>query len=400
MATMPTTATSVPDAGTILTDVALTEGVLTDGVLPDGLLTDGGRAGTSPPAFALEGAAHPAEPSGQTSLFDPMPLDGAEANRLVLHTLADQFGPAGAAAWPHDDALPVGRDPLADPARGPAIAAALDRALAQALAAWRPGTIRFQPAMGLALARALASALTGHPPGSGTTERLASELATLEAAPGLWRRSMPRGLPSSSFGARRALLQGLAAPQSSASGDAGVLLAALRLSGATLSTLVAHLADNPDWQDTLRAGQRSGNGEDLVDMAIDEAMRLMPGLPPVLRQARAAQVIGGRAVPAGAIVALDPVRTHRDPEVWSTPARFDPLRFTPARVALRDGGAWIPPGGGLRAAPESALARLAVRLALGHLLGRFAIAPGSMPAWRSEGVARARDGLRLGLRSA
>lgn len=351
-------------------------------------------------------------PAGRAALR-PEILTGAETNRLVLADAATRFGPAGESPWPADavaaGALPA-RDPLADPAAADAILARLDRALAAALAAWRPGAVRFQPATGMVLARGLVCAVTGLAPGSGPAERLASALATLEEAPGLLRRSILRGLPSSAFGARRALAQGLEA--SGAAAHAGVLQAAQRLAGAMLASLAAQLVANPDWQDTLRAETRSlagGAGRplapaqlarlDLVDMALDEALRLMPGAPLVLRRVLAPVDLEGRHFTAGSLVALSPDATHRDPALWPDPARFDPLRFAAGARAARDAGAWIPPGVGLRAGPEQRLARHAAQLVVHHLLDRHRLEGPASVAWRAGVPARARDGLKLVLRA-
>ncbi|MEV5596777.1 cytochrome P450 [Streptomyces sp. NPDC052496] len=105
--------------------------------------------------------------------------------------------------------------------------------------------------------------------------------------------------------------------------------------------------------DTVLAG-RDPEAADLdrlprLTMALKEAMRLYPAAPVVSRRGVAATEIGGHRVPDGADVIVSPWVTHRHPDLWEDPERFDPLRFTPEREAARHRYAWFPFGGGPRA---------------------------------------------------
>lgn len=262
--------------------------------------------------------------------------------------------------------------------------AVLERALGAELGRWRAGTVRFQSAMAMTLARALVPAVTGLAYGSGPAERLANALGTLDDGRSLLRRAMPRGLPSSPMGARKALAQGLHQAGCTAPG----LLDAVQASHATalrvLGTLVRHLADTPDWQDTLRAEVRSayrpaaGTGAapetlELVDMATNEALRLMSGPLLVERRVAADVMVGEHRLEAGTLVAISPALTHADPALWPEPQRFDPLRFAAPRAAARARGAWI----GQETLPDGAgpAVLAAARLGIAHLLDRFVLAP-------------------------
>ena len=57
-------------------------------------------------------------------------------------------------------------------------------------------------------------------------------------------------------------------------------------------------------------------------------------------------VFMGYVIPAGAHVGINPMMTHRLPDVWPQPATFDPLRFNAQNSKGRHKYAWVPFGGG------------------------------------------------------
>jgi cytochrome P450 len=58
--------------------------------------------------------------------------------------------------------------------------------------------------------------------------------------------------------------------------------------------------------------------------------------------------IGGVRVPPGASITISIYVTHRNPNLWPEPERFDPERFAPAVRARRHRFAYLPFGGGPR----------------------------------------------------
>ncbi|MEV0369682.1 cytochrome P450 [Streptomyces sp. NPDC050636] len=108
-----------------------------------------------------------------------------------------------------------------------------------------------------------------------------------------------------------------------------------------------------------------------VTRALKEAMRLYPPAPVVSRRAVAATEIGGFRIPAGADVVVAPWVTHRAPQLWEDPERFDPDRFTPEREAGRHRYAWFPFGGGPRACIGQHFSMLESVLALATLLRAY-----------------------------
>ena len=94
------------------------------------------------------------------------------------------------------------------------------------------------------------------------------------------------------------------------------------------------------------ASEDTGDPEDLVHAAIQEAMRLYPPSYALGRRAAVDTELGGHAVPAGTLVLVVPWATHRDPRFWRDPERFDPTRFVEEHD--RPPFAYMPFGGGGR----------------------------------------------------
>src|SRR5262249_61455330 len=111
-------------------------------------------------------------------------------------------------------------------------------------------------------------------------------------------------------------------------------------------------------------------------MVIEEAMRLYPPAHAVSRTAIGEDRIGGVRVPAGSNISISTYMTHRNPNLWREPERFDPERFAPAAVAQRHRFAHLPFGGGPRICIGSGLAIADAQgiLALGGPRFRFPLA--------------------------
>ncbi|HEX9159136.1 MAG TPA: cytochrome P450, partial [Rhizomicrobium sp.] len=127
----------------------------------------------------------------------------------------------------------------------------------------------------------------------------------------------------------------------------------------SLTSFVAALAENPQWQDRLRDEVMAlGVAIDepmtfdklesmpLAEMAFKEAMRLRPPVPSIPRRATRDFSFGGYSIPAGTLVGVNPLFTHHMREIWRDPDRFDPLRFTDEAQRGRHRFAWVPFGGG------------------------------------------------------
>ena len=146
----------------------------------------------------------------------------------------------------------------------------------------------------------------------------------------------------------------------------------------TLYLLAAH----PDVQECLAEevsavlqGREPGYADlerlPYTGMVFNEALRLYPPAWIMARDAVESDEIEGWHVPAGATVFLSPFVTHRLPEFWEEPLRFDPLRFSPERSSTRPRFAYFPFGGGGRQCLGKNFALIEARLALPLLIQRF-----------------------------
>jgi cytochrome P450 len=121
---------------------------------------------------------------------------------------------------------------------------------------------------------------------------------------------------------------------------------------------------------------RTPGAEDLerlpyTAMVLKEAMRLYPPAWGMGRRCSADDEIDGHLLPAGSDVLVSPWVTHRHPEFWDRPERFDPERFTPEREAERHRHAYFPFGAGPRACIGQYFSMLEAVIALAVVAREF-----------------------------
>ena len=89
--------------------------------------------------------------------------------------------------------------------------------------------------------------------------------------------------------------------------------------------------------------------------------------------------------------------THRLPEIWEDPERFDPERFSPSRSQGRHRYAFVPFGGGAHGCLGANFASLQVRALLRTLLEGHALvlSDSKPPRWHHWPNCRPRGTLRL-----
>ena len=101
---------------------------------------------------------------------------------------------------------------------------------------------------------------------------------------------------------------------------------------------------------------------------IEEAMRLFPPAPAMIRQALEDDVIGGHEVKAGQSVLIAPWVIHRHEKLWDQPDAFRPERFLPENRKSIDRYAWLPFSGGPRICIGAAFAMQEAVIALTEIL--------------------------------
>ena len=130
---------------------------------------------------------------------------------------------------------------------------------------------------------------------------------------------------------------------------------------------------------------------------IKEVLRLYPAAPFYVRDALAADQLGGFDVPAGAAVMVSPYYTHRHPQFWNRPEVFDPDRWTREQESSRHGYAYHPFAAGPRICIGNNFSLLETHLLLATLAQRFIprLRAGFQPQWTMQGTLGIANGLPM-----
>jgi cytochrome P450 len=187
-----------------------------------------------------------------------------------------------------------------------------------------------------------------------------------------------------------------------------LLLAGHETTSNTLTWTLYLLSQHPEIAERLRTevdqvlAGRTPTIEDLAHlpytrMVIEEAMRLYPPAYVIARLGVEPDVVGGYDIPAQAIITMSPYLTHRLPEFWPQPEKFDPERFTPDKVAERPRYAYIPFGGGPRQCIGNVFALTEAQLVLALIMqrARLSLAPGYQAELEQMITLRPRHGLPM-----
>lgn len=152
------------------------------------------------------------------------------------------------------------------------------------------------------------------------------------------------------------------------------LLAGHETTSTALTYTLRLLGRHPEVQDRVREEARAAGTDTTLpytEMVLKEAMRLYPSAPLVGRLSVAEDEICGYHIPAGTDIITVPWVTHRHPQFWDQPERFDPERFTPEREKTRHRYAWLPFGGGPRSCIGQHFSMLESTIALARLVREF-----------------------------
>jgi cytochrome P450 len=164
----------------------------------------------------------------------------------------------------------------------------------------------------------------------------------------------------------------------------------------------------PEWQEAVReevlsvAGRRAIGREEigkltLLDAVFQEAMRLYPPAPVLMRRTIRPVRLGRVEFNAGATIAIPIYVVHRHRRLWPEPLRFDPSRFSLEAKAKRHRCAYMPFGAGPRTCVGGSFAMLEGKTILATLLTRahFALPEGERPTPFARITLRPKEGLKL-----
>lgn len=161
-----------------------------------------------------------------------------------------------------------------------------------------------------------------------------------------------------------------------------LMMAAHDTSTITLSTMFYQLARHPEWQDRLREesfrlGKRHVDHDDLgkledASLVMKESLRLIPPVHGIPRKTVKDVEFKGYHIPAGSMLSVSPLVTHRMKEWWSHPDMFDPERFSEARNEHKKHPyQYVPFGGGAHMCIGLHFAEMQVKAVLHHVLQRY-----------------------------
>jgi cytochrome P450 len=189
----------------------------------------------------------------------------------------------------------------------------------------------------------------------------------------------------------------------------GIFVAGHETTARTLSFLWYALHENPEVAKRLRAELDSvvpqGQAPALehfqqlpyMDRVLKEVLRLYPPAPAVPRDPITDQTLDGVHIPAGTFLLVFPYITHRHPDFWDEPERFDPDRFLPEKEAAFHDYAYYPFGGGNRLCLGSSFAMLEMKILTTMLVSKFEarLVEGHKPRIDIGGTLMVRNGLPM-----
>ncbi|GGF57713.1 cytochrome P450 [Marmoricola endophyticus] len=183
-----------------------------------------------------------------------------------------------------------------------------------------------------------------------------------------------------------------------------LMMAAHDTSTITLSTVLQHLGQHPEWQRRCREesaalGERPSLAEleslESLDLVMRESLRLHAPVPVVVRRTVADTVVEGVRIPADTDVVVTPQHTHLMPELWTAPTDFDPERFSAARAEDRSHRfAWEPFGGGVHKCIGLFFASAEIKAVLHRVLRDFSwsVDAGYVPPMNNHSLPFPKDG--------
>lgn len=126
---------------------------------------------------------------------------------------------------------------------------------------------------------------------------------------------------------------------------------------------------------------------DYLDRVVKETLRLYPPIHLGTRRALADLTFDGYGIPAGDRVVYSIYLTHRDPQQWPAPDRFDPDRFLVTRGQRTvEPYAYVPFGGGPRNCIGAVYGQVEAKVVLARLLQRVELTLADVPVHEHMGA--------------
>lgn len=170
------------------------------------------------------------------------------------------------------------------------------------------------------------------------------------------------------------------------------LVAGYDTSALALTWALFLIAQNPDWAQRMRdeVHRVAGDGpiepdhlKDLVivEQVLNEALRLYPTAPVIVRDILEDTELGGVMLPAGTIGLIPIYTIHRHRRFWRDPDKFDPSRFAPEAETKPSRYNFLPFGAGPRICIGAAFAMIEAKIMLATFVraAEFELLPGYSP---------------------
>jgi cytochrome P450 len=169
-----------------------------------------------------------------------------------------------------------------------------------------------------------------------------------------------------------------------------LLAAGHETTATTLSWAFHFVLQHPEVEEKLRAElqQVAGTGPlapdqvnrlEYLDATLKETLRLVPVAPAVGRVLQRPMKMGEWELPADMAVMACAYLTHRRPDLWPEPERFNPERFIGKRASPNE---YFPFGGGARRCLGMAFATYEMRIVFAEVLRRVKLRPATRYTFR------------------
>ena len=152
------------------------------------------------------------------------------------------------------------------------------------------------------------------------------------------------------------------------------------------------ISQHPEWAQRMRnevsrvAGDEPISQDHLrqlvvVEQVLNEALRLYPTAPLIVREIPEDTELGGVHIPAGTMGLIPIYTIHRHRKLWENPDSFDPTRFSPETGSKPGRYQFLPFGAGPRICIGAAFAMIEAKVMLASFVraADFELEPGFVP---------------------